>query len=75
MLAEMREHGGQFVARDEEGLPLAYGDSEELLALRLQERQMRLQDVLVSRVPRMDVSYIFAIRESPLSNLETPRFD
>ena len=63
ILTEMREHGGQYVARDDSGVAVAYAETEELLELCLQERGLQLQDVLVSRIPEYGVSYIMLFWE------------
>ena len=37
LLAEIKSHGGEFVARDDAGGALAYGESEDELAIQLAE--------------------------------------
>jgi hypothetical protein len=58
LLAEMKAHGGEFVARDDAGGALAYGESEDELAVQLTEQGLHLWDVLVSRVPKWDCGFM-----------------
>lgn len=58
LLNEMKEHGGEFVARDADGRSLAYGNSENDLVPQLAEQGLQLWDVLVSRVPKWDCGFM-----------------
>lgn len=58
LLIEMKEHGGEFVARDVAGRALAYGVSEDDLVPLLAEQGLQLWDVLVSRIPRWDCGFM-----------------
>jgi hypothetical protein len=58
LLLEMQEHGGEFVALDNDESPIVYAATEEQLEIVLGGLGLRLCDVIVSRVPEYGVSYI-----------------
>ena len=59
IMAEVLEHGGEFVARRDRGVPVAYAVTEELLEQALRPMGLSLCDVVVSKVPTGNDSYVY----------------
>lgn len=59
VIQEMREHGGEFVALNSERGAIAYGTTEEELAVKLASQGLRLNDFLISSVPEWDCGFVF----------------
>ena len=58
-VAEILEHAGQYVARNESREPIAYAATEEELEAELCQQGIPLQAVIVGRVPLLVDSYVF----------------
>ena len=59
IMAEMRNHGGEFVAMNSQRVAITYGETEEELELELAGMGLLLSDVIVSKVPEWDCGFIF----------------
>ena len=59
IVAEMKNHGGDFVAMNSQRVAITYAETEEELEVELAGMGLLLSDVIVSKVPEWDCGFIF----------------
>ena len=59
IVAEMKKHGGEFVALNSQRVAIAYGETEDELKVELAGMGLLLSDVIVSKVPEWECGFVF----------------